>query len=222
MAQRFAGIPVEAFEFYDALAADNSSAWFRAHRAQYDQHVRGPLEALGAELEEEFGPVHLYRPYRDARFHRGDPIKDHQGVFAAREDAVGFYLQVSAQGLLIAGGWYAPQGHQLARFREAVQEGHGAHVRAVLGRLRSTGWQVEGRELKTRPRGVRADDPDLDLLRMRLVTASRDLAPAAWMGGRRALTRIRDAWRELVPLVEWLADHVGPGDPAPLDPASLS
>lgn len=221
MADRFRGIPAEAFDFYDALAADNSTSWFREHRAAYDRDVRDPLRALGAELEEEFGALHLFRPYRDVRFARGgDPIKDHQGGFVEREDAVGFYLQVSAEGLMIAGGWYAAQGRQLARFREAVDEGHGDHVRGVLNALRTAGWQIEGRELKTRPRGFPGDHPDLDLLRMRVVTAARHYPPAAWMGTRRALTRIRDGWRELVPVVDWLADHVGPGDEAELDPSA--
>ena len=64
----FSGFPVEAFDFYDALAANNTRPWWQEHRGEYEQNVRAPLGELVAELEAEFGTGHLYRPYRDARF----------------------------------------------------------------------------------------------------------------------------------------------------------
>lgn len=210
------GLPAEAFEFYDALALDNSRAWWQEHRAEYEQHVRAPMTALLEALEPEFGSGHLYRPYRDTRFSRdGSPIKDHQGALVALEDAVGYYVQVSAGGLMVAGGWYAPAGQQLARYREAIGEGHAAHVRGLLATLGKQGWQVEGKPLKTRPRGVDPDHPDLDLLRFRSLTAARHYPVEPWQGTRRALTTVRSGWRQVRPLVEWLADHVGPAqDPS--------
>jgi uncharacterized protein (TIGR02453 family) len=212
----FTGIPAEAFEFYDALAANNTRPWWQEHRAEYEQSVRGPLAALIHELEPEFGQGHLFRPYRDARFSKDrTPIKDHQGAFVGLEDAVGYYLQVSAAGLMVAGGWYAPQGQQVARFREAVGAGHAAGLRAMITKAQKQGWQVDGNPLKTRPRGVDPDDPDLDLLRLRALTASRTYPIEPWMGTRKALTTVRTGWRQIRPLTEWLADHVGPAtDPA--------
>jgi uncharacterized protein (DUF2461 family) len=122
---------------------------------------------------------------------------------------------VSAAGLMVAGGWYAPQGQQVARFREAVQAGHAAGLRTMVATLADQGWEVDGRPLKTRPRGVDADHPDLDLLRFKALTASRSFEPESWMGTRRTLTTVRSRWRQLRPITEWLADHVGPAtDPA--------
>jgi uncharacterized protein (TIGR02453 family) len=216
----FAGLPAEAFDFYEALAANNTRPWWQEHRGEYEQHVRGPLAELLAELEPEFGPGHLFRPYRDARFSKDkSPIKDHQGAFVGLEDAVGYYVQVSAAGLMVAGGWYAPQGQQIARFREAIEAGHATSVRAMLAALERTGWEVDGRPLKTRPRGVDADHPDLDLLRFRALTAARHYPVEPWMGTRRALTTVRSGWRAIRPITEWLADHVGPATDPSLPPA---
>jgi uncharacterized protein (TIGR02453 family) len=212
----FSGIPVEAFDFYERLAGENSKAWWQAHKAEYEHSVKVPLLALAAELAGEFGQAHLFRPYRDVRFSKDkSPLKDHQGAFVGLEDAVGYYLQVSATGLMVAGGWYAPQGDQVARFRAAIQEGHAAHVRGLLATLTKQGWDVDGQPLKTRPRGIDPDHPDLDLLRFRAVTASKHYPVEEWIATRKVLTRVRSDWRQIQPLTEWLADHVGPAtDPA--------
>jgi uncharacterized protein (TIGR02453 family) len=212
-------LPVEAFEFYDALALDNSRAWWQEHRGDYEQYVRQPMMAVLAELEGEFGSGHLFRPYRDTRFAKDkSPIKDHQGAFIEVEDAVGYYLQVSAEGLMVAGGWYSPRGLQLVRFREAVSAGHASQLRAMLARLEKQGWQIEGRALKTRPRGVDADDPNLDLLRYRALTGAKHYPIEPWLGTPKVVTRVRTAWRQSRPLVEWLGDNVGPGDDPALPP----
>ncbi|MGB7979885.1 MAG: DUF2461 domain-containing protein [Candidatus Nanopelagicales bacterium] len=213
---RFSGLPAEAFDFYDALAANSSRPWWAEHRGRYEQYVRAPLEALLAELAAEFGAGHLFRPYRDIRFARDkSPIKDHQGAFIGLEDAVGYYVQISGSGVLVAGGWYSPQGQQVARFREAIEAGHATAVRAMLAQVTKKGWSVNGNLLKTRPRGVPADHPDLDLLRMRGLTAARTYAPEPWMDTRTLLTTVRSGWRTARPLTEWLADHVGPAtDPS--------
>ncbi|HNO15964.1 MAG TPA: DUF2461 family protein, partial [Actinomycetota bacterium] len=62
------GIPAEAFDFYDHLAADNTREFWAEHKSEYEQSVRQPLQDLADILAPEFGPAHLYRPYRDVRF----------------------------------------------------------------------------------------------------------------------------------------------------------
>jgi uncharacterized protein (TIGR02453 family) len=214
--QRFEGIPVEAFDFYDALAANNTRAWWQQNKGDYERLVKAPLTALLAELAPEFGEAHLFRPHRDTRFSKDKaPLKDHQGGFVGLEDAVGYYVQISAAGLMVAGGWYAPQGPQVGRYREAVESGHAAHLRGLVATLEKQGWEVDGQPLKTRPRGVDPDHPDLDLLRFRALTAARSYPVEAWMGTRKALTTVRNGWRQMRALTEWLADIVGPAvDPS--------
>jgi len=216
---RFEGLPVEAFEFYDALAADNTRAWWKSHKSDYEQAVRDPLTALLSELAAEFGDAHLFRPHRDTRFSKDkSPLKDHQGGFIGLEDAVGYYVQVSAAGLMVAGGWYAPQGHQVARYRDAVDSGHADHLRSLVTKLERQGWEIDGQPLKTRPRGVDADHPNLDLLRFRALIGLRTYAVEPWLGTRKTLTVVRNGWRQLRPLTEWLADHVGPAADPALEP----
>lgn len=221
----FSGIPAEAFEFYDELMADNTRAWWQRRKGDYERYVREPLAALLAELAGEFGQAHMFRPHRDTRFSKDkSPLKEHQGGFVETQDAIGYYVQISAAGLMTAGGWYAPRGQQTARFREAIMAGHAEHLRSMIATLGKQGWAIEGRPLKTRPRGIAADHPDLDLLRMRALTGSKDYDVEPWMGTAGAAERVGANWRELRPLIEWLSDHVGPAEdpPAEAAPGELS
>lgn len=211
----FEGFPVEAFEFYEALADHNNRAWWSEHKGDYERFVRDPMLALLAALESEFGPGKAYRPYHDTRFAKGrPPIKDHQGGVVMVEDAVGYYVQVSAAGLMVAGGWYAPLGQQVHRYREAVDGPRGADLVRMVAAARRR-FEIDGDPLKTRPKGFDADHPRLELLRFRRLTLARTYPLSGELGTRKALTLVRGDWRAMRPLLEWLGDNVGPGsDPS--------
>lgn len=86
----FTGFPVAALDFYEDLEADNSKAFWAAHKAVYDDCVRGPMRALLGELEDEFGEGKMFRPYRDVRFSRDKiPYKTHQGGYVATGPGIG-------------------------------------------------------------------------------------------------------------------------------------
>ena len=210
----FAGIPAEAFDFYDALVADNSRIFWAAHKPDYESHVRSPMLALGAELEEEFGAGHLYRPYRDLRFSRDPtPYKDHQGYFVAARNGLGWYVQVAVTGLMVAGGWYSATPEQLANYRAWVADDEAGRLQGLLEETAARGLVAGGQRLKTRPRGVAPDHPRLELLRHRTLFVAREWEPQAWMGTPRAVDQVRDQWRAMVPLIDLLAGVVGPWDP---------
>lgn len=212
---RFEGFPAEAFDFYEALADNNTRPWWNEHKADYERVVKAPLEALVRDLQDEFGQAKLFRPYNDTRFAKGKPpIKEHQGAVVELEDAVAYYVQVSASGLMVAGGWYAPLGQQVHRYREAVDGPRGAELERLVASARRR-FDLDGRPLKTRPKGYDADNPRIELLRFRALTVARHYDPSAELGTRAALTVVRKDWRAMRPLLEWLADNVGPGsDPA--------
>ena len=208
---RFTGFPQSAFEFYDALALDNTRAWWTTHKGDYDTLVREPMAELLAELEGEFGTAHVFRPYRDVRFAKDKtPYKDHQGGFVGAEDGIGWYVQISASGLMIAGGWYSPVSVQVQRYRDSIDSPVVTELDKALAAARKGGLTVGGDVMKTRPRGVAEDHPHLELMRHRSLTVENQFGTPAWMSTRTAFTKIRNGWRAMTPLVEWLADHVGP------------
>ncbi len=213
MSERFSGIPLAAVDFYEQLALNNTKTWWAEHKSEYDTFIRQPLEALLAELEGEFGSGHVYRPYRDVRFSKDKtPYKDHQGALVGVEDSIGYYVQISAAGLYIGGGWYAASSKQTQRYRDAVDSAAVAALIPALAKARKGGLELGGDLMKTRPRGVDENHPHLDLMRQKSVLVSHQYESPAWLDSRTTLTRVRSAWRAITPLVEWLADHVGPVD----------
>ena len=209
----FEGIPFEAVDFYEDLEHHNARDWWSAHRDLYDTAVRAPMEGLAAALEEEFGAAKAFRPHRDLRFSPDrSPYKTHPGVVVTTASGMGWYVQVSADGLMTAGGWYAGTPGQLARYRGAVDGGaSGEALRRVVDGLREDGYDVDGDRLKTRPRGVAPDHPRLDLLRHRSLTAERQHGAPEWLPTPGTLDRVRADWRAYRPLLEWLGEHVGEG-----------
>ena len=147
----FEGFPDEGLVFYEGLEADNSKTYWQRNKAAYEAHVRAPLLALLAELAAEFGPAKVFRPYRDVRFsHDKTPYKTHQGAVVTPEGrgAGSWYVQISADGLTVAGGCWRLESDQVARYRRAVADPvQGPRLRAggrpprcaAAGRSRASG-----------------------------------------------------------------------------------
>jgi len=207
----FEGFAAESFDFYERLEADNSRSFWSAHKAEYERFVREPMLALADELEDEFGPAHLFRPNRDTRFSADkSPYKTHQGLFISRVPGTGFYVQVSADGVLASGGFHSHGPDQIERFRRAVaSEGTGTELASIVAGLSRNGLEVGGDQLKTRPRGIPADHPRVDLLRYRSLTASRHWPAGPELARPAALGLIRQTWEQLIPLCDWLSEYVG-------------
>jgi hypothetical protein len=85
----------------------------------------------------------------------------------------------------------------------------GPRLRAEVDRLTATGWHVGGDRLVRVPKGHDVDDARADLLRHRSLHAGRLFEYADWLHGPAALDRVREAWRDLTALNEWLGDNVG-------------
>jgi uncharacterized protein (TIGR02453 family) len=203
-----------AFEFYAQLEADNSKTFWTANRDVYDQQVREPLAQLLDALRPEFGEAKLFRPYRDTRFsHDKTPYKTHQGAFTGQSSGIGYYLQLDADGVVAGGGFRSHSPDQVARYRRSVDDDVvGAQLDAIMRALRADGAQVRGDEVKTRPRGVPADHPRLDLMRCRSLMVSTRIAPEQ-AATPAVLDDVRSRWRALRPLADWAEQYVGPPDP---------
>ena len=204
----FKGWPAEAIDFFDGLEADNSKAYWHEHKAVYEQAVRGPMEELLAELEPEFGPGKIFRPYRDTRFSKDKtPYKTN---IAATNDSG--YISLDADTLGVGTGLYMPAPDQLARFREAVADDRtGAEIEKLVETMRKKKIETAGHEaLKTAPKGYPKDHPRIELLRQKGLVTWRQWPVGAWLGRRTAKDRIVDFLHGAQPVTDWLAKNVGP------------
>ena len=207
----FAGFPEQALVFYEGLRADNSKAYWSDHRATYEQCVKAPMEALLADLEPEFGRAKLFRPYRDVRFAKDKtPYKDHAGAVAQRDDpgAGALYVQLSADGLYVGGGYWRMETDQAQRLRAAIaDELAGGQLQRILDGLGE--WHLYGERLKRLPKPYDATHPRAHLLHLKALAVARAFEPAEWLHEPECAQRVAQCWRALGPLNDWLRTHVG-------------
>ncbi|KAF0848682.1 DUF2461 domain-containing protein [Nocardia caishijiensis] len=203
----FTGFPLAGLDFYEDLEADNSKAFWTAHKQTYDDAVRAPMVALTAELTAEFGEARVFRPYRDVRFSADKtPYKTHQGAVVHLAPGVGWYVQISAAGLSVGGGCFRPEPSALAALRATIDNDvRGRELEHILATITAAGYVLGGEQLKTRPKGYPADHPRLALLRHKSLIVRREHGAPDWLETPAAVTEVRRAWNELRPLVEWLA-----------------
>ncbi|MFF2029957.1 DUF2461 domain-containing protein [Arthrobacter sp. NPDC058192] len=208
----FAGIPDDAFRFYADLEQNNNRDWWLEHKPVYDAAVKEPLTRLLAELEPRFGPAKLFRPNRDVRFSPDkSPYKTAQGAFASLAEGVGFYVQLSADGMLIGGGCHNHTPAQVARFRGAVDDPRsGEALQEIVRKVQEAGFAVEGESLKTVPRGFDKDHPRAGLLRHKSLTAGVNVGQPDWLAGPGAVEEVARRWEALRPLVEWEGRYAAP------------
>lgn len=208
----FSGFGERLIDFYEGLEADNSKAYWTDHKPVYDEQVHGPMVQLLAELEDEFGPGKVFRPYRDVRFSRDKtPYKTWCGGVVEDRRGDGFYVQVGAEGLLVASGYWDTRSDQVERYRSAVADDRrGGELTAILGRLAGQGFTTEGHRLKRPPRGFDAEHPRVELAKHKTLYGARRWPPDEVLHTPECLDRVRDGWRAVRPLSRWLDEHVGP------------
>jgi uncharacterized protein (TIGR02453 family) len=199
----FTGWPAEALEFYEGLEADNTRTYWLAHKADYDDCVRAPMQALLDELAPKWGPGKIFRPYRDVRFSADKtPYKTH---IAARLEGGG-YVQLGSDGLAAGCGIWHMESEALRGFREAVDDDRtGKELTAIVAALRRKKVDVIAREsLKTVPRGYDREHLRADLLKHKGLAAWRQWAVEPWLGTAKARANIDSFLRAAQPLRQWL------------------
>jgi uncharacterized protein (TIGR02453 family) len=211
----FPGWPPSAIAFYEGLEADNSKAYWTAHKAGYESAVRGPMEALVAALADEFGEASLFRPYRDTRFSANKAAyKTNVAAAIGGFGKPAYYVSLSAHGLEAGAGLHDPAPDQLAALRSRIDDARlGPELEAIVDDLAGQGVVLTGETLKTAPRGYRADHPRIELLRQKWLVAMTRWPVEPWLHTPAALDRVRGVWRAARPLNEWVERHVPP--PAP-------
>ncbi len=203
----FTGFPEAALDFYDDLETDNTRSYWTAHADVYATCVKAPMTALIDALAEEFGDAKMFRPNRDVRFSADkSPYKTHQGAYVPAGPALGWYVQVSAAGLLTGAGFYQATPDQLRRVRETIAGPRGGELEKLLAPLLKKGWELGGDTVATAPRGYDKDHPRIALLRHKALSVSHTYGFEPVIHSPAFVDSVRADWRAGRPLVEWFAE----------------
>lgn len=210
-ATAFGGFPRAAFDFYEGLSADNSKSYWQERKDVYKRAVQAPMAALVEELEEEFGPGKVFRPYRDTRFSADkSPYKITQTAICHYGVSAGFYLELAADGLTAGAGFHAFSPEHTRRYRTAVDDdAAGGALARMVEELTADGFAAIGEQVKTRPRGCPADHPRLELMRYSWLGMERHRPRGPELETPDVAERVRADWRRLRPLADWMDANIG-------------
>jgi len=206
--------------FLAGLKRNNNRAWFSAHRADYERSraefivlvdaVLAGLAHRDPRLLELDPAACVFRIYRDTRFARDrTPYKTHFGAFLSDRGRniarAGYYVHVEPGESLIAGGLYMPPAAEVRAVRAALLD-DAAGLRRIIGRrtfVAAFGRTLPGARLKTAPRDVPRDHPDLDLLQLKSYEVWREF-PDRVVQGPHFAEQLMEYGLLLHPYVAWL------------------
>jgi len=214
-------IPKAGFDFLKKLKRNNNREWFLNNKNLYDENLKIPLQQVIYELRQNlsakteginFDPKKsIFRINRDVRFSDNkDPYKTNVGAsfisyqHNKKDEFPGLYIHVEPGNCFVGGGLYMPTGDQIRKIRELIKQDPVA-LRKIIGakEVKKHFGGLAGEKLKTAPRGVPADHPDIDLLRWKQFIYVKHYKDAEFQMGNLAKT-IEKEFLAMMPLVNWL------------------
>jgi uncharacterized protein (TIGR02453 family) len=213
----------KSLKFLRGLARHNERAWFLAHKADYETHVRAPFLALLSDLQPDLRVVSahfraepktvggsLFRIQRDTRFASDKtPYKAWQGarLFHERSKQVpapSFYLHLQPGRCFVGAGLWHPETGTQRRVRQFIVDNPGSWKAAAHAPAFRRRFELETDEMLVRPpRGFDPGFEFIDDLRHKNFVASRAIEDAVVLGPKLRQALAKDL-QALGPFVDYL------------------
>jgi len=166
MNDSFNGFSPNAVAFFEGLAANNTKAWFEAHRSDYEKYLLEPLKSLVIDLSGvmlEIDPDLITIPavdktisriYRDTRFSRNkSPYKTRLWISFKRpspdwKTAPCFFFEISADGYRYGMGFYSAMKETMDRLRRFIETEPARFRETVVRPATQDTFTVEGERYK--------------------------------------------------------------------------
>jgi uncharacterized protein (TIGR02453 family) len=205
----FKGWSEDCQRFFIGLELDNSKKYFEANRRTYEDSVKGPMVALLESLEPDFGTGKVFRANRDIRFSKDkSPYKTNIAADVGM-GSKGGYLSLDARGFTVATGRYTMSPEEIAKFRKKVAaDGSGAQLAAIVSKLKKSGYDMAGEELKRVPPPWPQEHPRAELLRRKSLYAWKNYGLQPWLGSASARRYVVKMWTDAQPLNDWFKKNL--------------
>jgi len=205
----FKGWSEDCQRFFIGLELDNSKKYFEANRRTYEDSVKGPMVALLKSLEPDFGTGKVFRANRDIRFSKDkSPYKTNIAADVGM-GAKGGYLSLDARGFTVATGRYMMSPEEIARFRKKVgADASGTQLAAIVTKLKKSGYDIGGEELKRVPPPWPQEHPRAELLRRKSLYAWKNYGLQPWLGSASARRYVVKLWTDAQPLNDWFKKNL--------------
>jgi len=172
----FTGFPKEGLTFLSNIIINNSKEWLDDHREEYEKYIVAPnivyVEEMGEHLQILMPNIHaipkinksLFRIYRDARFHRLDPIKERIGIIfwqgtTHRMQSASFYMHYDPFEVFVATGIRNFKAPLLSVYREYIKnDAKRETLHHILEELKNKGYSIPEPKYKRYPLGMNKED----------------------------------------------------------------
>jgi uncharacterized protein (TIGR02453 family) len=214
-------IPKEGFHFLKKLKKNNKRDWFLENKQHYEEDLKTPLQNIIIELgrllttqakEIHFDPKKsIFRINRDVRFSNNkEPYKTNIAAsFVSyhhnkKEENPGLYIHIEPGNCFIGAGLYMPSSEQLRKIRALINK-----EPKVFQKIISTPFVkkhfggLTGAKLKTAPRGVPANHPNIENLKWKQFVFIKRYKDSDFQKGNLAKT-VHKEFIAMMPLVNWL------------------
>lgn len=220
----FTGFPVEAWDFLDGLATDNTSAYFDDHREQYRRTIAIPaaafVEAVTPALQESVHPGlrgearvgrSLFRINRDTRFgHDKTPYKTQVDFLfwignGEPRQSPACIMRLTTTSVLVGAGQIGLTGPGLVRYRSHVAGDEGASLRSIVDRLLADRCELSEANRVRVPAPHPNDHPNADLLRRDGFHMSHTIGHPDALGDERFVSWTATELSRYGSLLDWLS-----------------
>ena len=211
-----------SIRFLRALARNNNRAWFKAHEADYERHVREPFLHLITDLQAPLAKISphlradprknggsLFRIYRDTRFANDKtPYKPWAGARFFHErrreiEAPSFYLHIAPRDCFAGGGIWHPEPPTLKRIRDFLVDNPAAWKRATQSQAFRKHFAFWGESLSRPPRGYDPQHELIEDLKRKNFAAGAELTEALACSAE-LLPTVVATFRRLAPMLDYL------------------
>jgi len=223
---QFKGFPKEGLDFLDNIIINNSKEWLDAHREEYEKYIVSPnvayVEEMGEHLQILVPNIHaipkvnksLFRIYRDARFHKLDPIKERIGIIfwqgaTHRMQSASFYMHYDPFEVFVATGIRNFKPPLLATYREYIKNKHKRkELHNILEALKAKGYEIAEAKYKKFPRGFEAyvDEPYAYLAKFGSMYAFKTFKPDKTFLSAKVINRNFKVYEDMLDLHQWVYD----------------
>lgn len=220
----FNGFPKKGLTFLSNIITNNSKEWLDNHKQDYEKYIVIPnkayVEEMGEHLQILIPHIHaipkvnksLFRIYRDARFHRLDPIKERIGIIfwqgsTHRMQSASFYMHYDPFEVFVATGIRNFKPALLSHYREYIKnESTRKALHFILQSLKEKGYTIAEEKYKRFPKGFEehTDEPYAYLAKFGSMYAYQTFIPDQVFHSSKIINRNFKIYEDMLALHQWL------------------
>ena len=203
------------FGFFKRLKLNNNREWFLENKSVFKSH-ESQVKIFGEELKNRLNKFDnidrfkVFRIYRDIRFSKDKtPFKTHFGLTWHRikpQYRGGYYLHLCPGNNFLACGFWDPNPNDLKRIRqELIFDAQDFKELINKTSFQSNWGELKGRELKTAPRGVDKNHPDIELIRKKQFIFSINYSNKE-VCEKNFVDRLEESLKKVRPFVDYMSE----------------